>query len=187
MIALASDVLIFRMSNGQSVPLSAEMISIELLGNTMELFDAEFVRHAAGAVFHYFKHDLRMQSVTVAEFASALEKVLRGFVLSTQRFSSQEKPIQGPVVVSDLRQLASESGKGCELFFFPRLREEVRAHVRKSPSVVQFRGLRSCVKQLAGAQRWSSRCRTLRDQIIAFLRECLTAECRESDIALVIR
>jgi hypothetical protein len=175
------------MTNGENVPLSAEMISVELLGNTIELFDAEFVRHAAGAVFHYFKHDLRRQSVTVGEFASALERVLRGFVLSTQKLVAQEKPVQRPIVVSDLRELATESGKGCELFFFPRLREEVRAHVRKGPSVVQFRGLRSCVKQLAGAQRWSSRCRTLRDQIIAFLRECLTAECRDAEISLVVR
>src|SRR5205085_12161208 len=119
MIALASDCLLFRTANGESVALSIEMISVELMGETCELFDPEFVRHAANAVFHYFKHELQRQTVTVGEFAGALEKVLRGFAL-TARSSAQTKNIRG-VLEADLSRLARESGKGCELFFFPRL------------------------------------------------------------------
>ena len=52
MIAFAADVLIFELSNGDHVPYSAEMISVELMGETADLFDEDFVRHASKAVFH---------------------------------------------------------------------------------------------------------------------------------------
>jgi hypothetical protein len=186
MIALASECLLFRMSSGESVPFSAEMISIELMGETADLFDPEFVKHAASSVFHYFKHELDRETVTVGEFVGALEKVLRGFSLPR---SGQEAPdTDDPrVLESDLRALASESGDGCELFFFPRLRDELRAQLRKSPQMLRFRGLRGCVKQLAGARRWSARCQTLHDRIVEFLRNCLSAETEKVSCALLVR
>lgn len=168
MIALGSDCLVFRMKSGESVPLSAGMVSVELLGDTATLFDSEFVSHAADAVFYYFKHDLGCQSVTVGEFTLALEKVLRGFKLAEEE-SKQ-------VGTADLGKMAIEPGEGFELLFFPKLREELRAQLRDSRKVLQFRGLRRCVKRLAGARRWSPRCQSLNDRIVDYLRNCLSAE-----------
>jgi len=51
---------------------------------------------------------------------------------------------------------------------------------------VRFRGLRGCVKQLAGAQRWSARCETMQEQIVEYLRGCLTAEPEQKDCALLV-
>jgi hypothetical protein len=170
MIALAADCLVFEMARGESIPLSVEMISVELMGETAELFDAEFVKHASHAVFHHFKNDLGKKSVCVAEFAEALEKVLRGFALVPQNVVNPPRK----VMETDLRQIAFESGKGCELFFFPRLREEFDAQMRQSPAVLRFRGLRSCVKQLVGARRWTPRCERLGEQIVEYLRQCST-------------
>src|SRR5580704_15817255 len=78
MITLSSNCRLFQMSNGESVPCSAEMICIEVIGNADCLVDSEILRHAAASVFHYFKNDLERETVTVGEFAGALEKVLRG-------------------------------------------------------------------------------------------------------------
>jgi len=178
MIALGSDCLVFRMKSGESVPLSAGMVSVELLGDTATLFDSEFVSHAADAVFYYFKHDLGRQSVTVGEFTLALEKVLRGFKLAEEN--------EKRVGLADLGRLAVESGEGCELFFFPRLRDELRAQLRESRRVLQFRGLRRCVKRLAGAQRWSPRCQSLNDRIVDYLRNCLSAEAVKTQCMLVV-
>ncbi len=86
----------------------------------------------------------------------------------------------------DLRLLACESGEGCELVFFPRLRDALRTQLRHSPQRIRFHGLRGCVKQLARARHWSPRCQTLHDQIVGFLRECLSAEPREADCTLVV-
>src|SRR5262245_48824759 len=183
MITLSTDCLLFQLANGESVPFSAEMISIELSGDGCGKFDPHFVQHAANAVFHYFKHDLGRLTVTVGEFAGALEKVLRGFGLSAQ--SLEKKPSRPGLLESDLCQLAFESGKGCELFFFPRLRDELRDQLRREPRMVRFHGLRKCVKQLTGARRWCLRCQTLHDQIVRYLRECLNAEPRNECALLV--
>jgi hypothetical protein len=184
MIALASDCLLFKLANGEDVPLSAEMISVELSGDSAGALDPHFVQHAANAVFHYFKHDLGKLTVTVGEFACAMETVLRGF--NHAAFAVEKNGPGRRVLESDLLQLASESGKGCELFFFPRLRDELRHQLQQTPQVMRFRGLRGCVKQLAGAQRWSLRCQALQDQIVEFLRECLSAEARPGACSLVV-
>ena len=184
MIALAADCLVFELATGENVPYSADMVSVELAGDTTELFDAEFVRHATKAVFHYFKHELGRQTVTVGEFAGALEKVLRGFV-ATARLTAPPQP-GSSVLEYDLRRLALESGPGRELFFFPRLRAELQRHLQQAPRVLRFRGLRGCVKQLTGARRWTLRCQTLEGEIVAYLRQCLSAEPVPVEIALLV-
>jgi hypothetical protein len=183
MIWLAQDCMLFELSSGESIPFSAEMISVELMGDAADKFDPEVIRHAAASVFHYFRHDLAREQVTVGEFAQALEKVLRGLGFKVQ-------PAEGSEIfptTADLRALARESGDARELIFFPRLRNELRTQLQTAQQrVVRFRGLRGCVKQLAGAQRWSPRCESLQDQIVGYLRGCLSAEAGEAECALVV-
>ncbi len=201
MIALASDCLVFRLASGENVPFSSDMISVELMGETSKWFDAEFVHHAAKSVFHYFKHELGRQTVTVAEFAELLEKVLHGFAnmgsppaAPPPTVPPAPPPLVAPappprtaeVLELDLSRLARESGDGSELFFYPLLRKQFQEQVRQSPRVLRYRGLRLCVKQLVGARRWSERCRTVEAQIISYLRECLSAETGARQVALMV-
>ena len=72
------------------------------------------------------------------------------------------------------------------LVFFPRLRAELQRHLEQSPRVLRFRGLRGCVKQLAGARRWSLRCQTLEGEIVDYLRECLSAEPAPAEFAMLV-
>jgi hypothetical protein len=184
MIALQSDCLLFQLANGESVPCSAEMINFEITGSTDGLLDPEMLRHAAASVFHYFKEELRRETVTVGEFAMALEKVLRGLGLVIRAGGIESRQLDADA--TDLGRLARESADNLELFFFPRLRNELRSQLQQSPRVVRFRGLRGCVKQLAGARRWSQRCEKLQDQIVEYLRGCLTAEPEQNECALVV-
>ncbi len=94
MIALSAECLLFEMANGEIVPLSSEMISVDVTGESADAFDQEFVKQAAASVFHYFKYELGRKSVTVGEFAEALEKVLRGFELSAQAGRKPTRPAQ---------------------------------------------------------------------------------------------
>src|SRR5450759_3588784 len=121
MIALQSDCLIFQLSSGESVPCSAEMISVELTGSAEGMLDPEVLRHAAASVFHYFKKELERETVTIGEFAGALEKVLRqlGFVIRAGALESRSREI----VETDLCRFARESADSLEIFFFPRLPE----------------------------------------------------------------
>ena len=184
MITLAADCLIFELASGESVPYSADMVAVQLEGDTADLFDPEFVRHAANAVFHYFKHELGRQTVSVGEFASALEKLLRGFAATAQQ--SKDADSRPRVVESDLHRLALEFGQGCELLFFPRLRAELQRHLEQTPRVLRFRGLRGCVKQLTGARRWSLRCQHLEGEIVAYLRQYISAASAPEEFALVV-
>ena len=189
MITLAWDCLLFELADGESVPFSADMISVELSGDQSGPFDPEFIKHATNAVFHYFKCELGRDQITVAEFAGAMERVLRGFNFKTAPDSIMPESVTPPapgVLESDLRRLVDESGNACELFFFPRLRDELRQQLRRAPRLVHFRGLRLCVKQLVGTRRWNTRCRTLHEQIVSYLRHCLTAESARKDCALLI-
>ena len=131
MIALAHDCLVFQLSSGEKIPFSVDMISVELMGETAGKFDTEFVKNAAASVFHHFKHDLDRESVTVGEFASALEKILRKFNATVYSQKAHPSAVSGPE--SDLNTLAGESGEGCELVFYPRLRNAMRVQLRRSP------------------------------------------------------
>jgi hypothetical protein len=189
MIQLKSDCLIFNTHDGVQVPCSAEWVTLELMGEGAELIDEEVVHHAAAAVLHYFKNELLRQSVSVGEFAIALEKVLQGFGLSVYAdHPSQQPPEPAPrrVLESNLHELASNAGEGLELLFFPNLRQELRRQLDQSPHVLRFHGLRSCVKQLAGADRWNGRCQSLHDQIVDYLRSCWATEPARHSCALMV-
>jgi len=192
MIWLGSDYLLFEMPGGECVPFSSDAIAVEIVDETGGELDVNAVKQAANAVYHYFKHELGRQSVTVREFAQAMEKALDGFeisILSTK--SAASPPITGQrvtagVVEADLSQIARESGRAFELNFFPRLRDELKSRLRASPAVVRFTGLRNCVKELTGAKRWSPRCRAMEEQIVGYVRQCLSADAARTGCTLVL-
>jgi hypothetical protein len=184
MIQLRSDCLVFKTAQGHWIPCSAELLSVELIGEAAASLEPDFVRHAVAAVLHYFKHDQGKIEVSLGEFSEALERVLRGCGLSLK--TSPAVPPAPGAGETDLSRLACESGKGYELVFFGRLRAEVRRLLAESPRLVRFTGLRSCVKQLAGTRRWSPRCERLSDQIVTHLRGCFDAERRQSSCALLV-
>lgn len=189
MIQLNPDCLIFRTADGENIPCSAELVTIELIGDSASGLDPEIIENASAAVLHYFKKELQRDFVTIAEFSEALEKVLRNFGLVVKKVEEKKSDARKApqVVEDDLRQIASESGKGFELFFFSSLREHLHTKIAtNNPEVIRFNGLRGCVKQLVGARRWTNQCQDLSDQIVEYLRTCLSAEEKHS-CALVVR
>jgi len=184
MMRLKKNCLMFQTKYGQQVPCSAEWVTLELIGDTTDLVDRELIRHAAAAVLYFFKHELHRECVTVAEFAAALERALHAVGLSI--FGVAE-PVSRRVLDSDLPELMKSAGESCELFFFPQLRQELKRQLGESPQIVRFNGLRPCVKQLAGANRWSPRCENLSDQIVDFMRTCLQSDTRSQACTLVVK
>ncbi len=185
MIQLHPDYLMFQTSSGEAIPCSAEMVTLELMGEAAAEVDPEIIRQAAASVLFYFKTELGRSFVSVDEFSKALEKVLRGF-----GFTVHSSPPSGQslrVGEADLRQLAFASGRGFELAFFTRLRDELRQQLKSSPECVRFQGLRSSVKLLNGAKRWNSSCQELSDRIVDFLRHCLETEEAHPSCPMMIR
>jgi hypothetical protein len=183
MILLSSDYLLFELESGERIPFSAETISVELTSGEGSPFDSDFLEHAIKAVFHYFQNELGRESVKVSEFSGAMERVLRGFLRDGAQ--PAETLADRPVAEADLRRLLDEADQ-TELLFFPRLRNELRAQLRVQPRLLRFRGLRGCVKQLAGARRWSPRCQDLHDRIVEYLRACAAADSAGRACALMV-
>ena len=184
MAKLKKDCLIFQTNCGQQVPCSAEWVTLELIGDAASLVDPDLIRQASIAVLHYFKHELNRQFVSVAEFAAVLERALRAVGLSVL---AEAGPASLRVRDSHLPELMESAGQSGELFFFPQLRLELQRRLEESPQIVRFDGLRPCVKQLAGANRWSPRCEDLSDQIVDYLRTCWQSDPRNHDCTLVVK
>jgi hypothetical protein len=183
MIFLSRDYLLFELESGERVPFSAETITVQLVEGQESPFDADFLEQAIKAVFHYFQNELGRESVKVSEFSGAMERVLRGFLRGGAQ--PAETLADRPVAEADLRRLLDEADQ-TELLFFPRLRDELRAQLRAQPKLLRFRGLRGCVKQLAGVRRWSPRCQDLHDRIVEYLRACAAVDSAGRDCALVV-
>ena len=184
MILLRPDCLVFETPAGEHTPCSVKEVTIEFVGESGELLDREIIENAAAAVLHYFRVEQKKESVSVAEFSEALEKVLCGLGLKVKPAGTTQIPASERTwVESDLCLLAGEGG---ELFFFPRLRDEVRRRLDGTPLVLRFHGLRDCVRHLTGAKRWSSQCRELNDQIVDYLRSCFASEKAGAGSALVV-
>jgi len=77
-------------------------------------FDEEFVKEASAAVLHYFKQEQGRDSVTLGEFAEALEKVLQGF-----KFPEVMSADETRVLEADLQQLAARFRRGFRTHLFP--------------------------------------------------------------------
>jgi hypothetical protein len=177
---LRHDCLIFKTSGGETIPCSAEWVTLELMGDAAVNVEPELIRNASAAVLHYFKEELQRSYVSISEFADALEKVLRGL-----GFDVATEPEPPKISEGDLRHLVT-NGPGGELFFFQSLRADLKTRLSESPQVVAFRGLRGCVKILLGAERWSAKCQLFADQIVEYMRTCWSADFGSEKCTLVV-
>lgn len=196
------------------IPCSVEQITLEIIGGAKGGLDPEVLRHAAAAVLHYFKVELSRETVTVAEFAEALSRVLAGFGLTLEVADVKSEPSSVVTVTAsesssdaepttieelangglevreihvqsaDLRELATLAGKMGELEFFPRLHDALRKGLDAGPEVVEFSHLRSAVKQLLGRKHWTNGCRELEARIVEALRTWLAEDRKRA--ALVV-
>lgn len=197
MIALRSDSLVFETTAGDLVPCSVESVVVELIGDASSNLDPAMLRQAAAAVLHYFRTELDKTHVTVGEFAEALSRVLRSFGLEVKPNGPEEAEVvaanpanQRAVTTAaelDLGQLAAEPGESSELFFYSQLRAAMNDRLAKAPQVVRCSGLRRCVKRLAGARKWSSRCQKIEEQVVDYIRSCVSRERRDHPCTLVVR
>lgn len=175
--------LVFR-TQSDLIACGGAGVTIELVGEGLSRLEADLVREAAAGVLHYFRTELGRESVSVGEFSVALTKVLRGFGLNVE--SCAHAGDRAATVETDLTRLLSESWGTFELGFYQRFREELARQLRPEPCLLRFTGLRHCVKKLAGAQRWSARCEALSDQIVEYVRRCLSEQRPAGNCSVVV-
>ena len=95
MIQLHTDCLVFKTSDGETIPCSAQDVTVELLGDAADELEPHMITEAAEAILFHFKVDLGRSSVSVGEFTMALERILRGFgfkIMATGEKSEHPNP-----------------------------------------------------------------------------------------------
>lgn len=166
MIALHEECLLIERSGGGYLPCPVEQLSFEIVGGGSGV-DPELLRHAAAAVLHYFREELGRVTVTLGEFSTMLIRVLEGLGIKAEVTDVRS---QGEVRIADLRVLANGEKLVGELEFYPRLRAFLREQLAAGPLRLEFRGLRGCVKRLAGRKHWCPACERKEAELVGLIR-----------------
>src|SRR5262245_42007675 len=112
MIRLRPDCLAFKTDDGESIHCSAHQVVVELIGDAAIWLGKEVITHASEAVLHYFRNEKKQETVSVAEFVEALERVLKGLGFEVKAAPASTTPSASApprVVEADLRDLANAS------------------------------------------------------------------------------
>jgi len=83
-------------------------------------------------------------------------------------------PAPPPISIS-LLDIAQHAGAGYELAFFDLLEKRISSLLEIGADNLHLCSLQACVKQLRGVKTWTRACDALREEIVCFVRERLTA------------
>ena len=81
MILLRHDCLVFKTMDGEMIPCSSEEVTLEIIGDAIGLLDEHVIKEASAGVLHYFREELGKTTVTIAEFAAALQRLTENAAL----------------------------------------------------------------------------------------------------------
>jgi hypothetical protein len=95
-------------------------------------------------------------------------------------------PAPPPIALS-LLEIAEAAGAGYELAFFDGLEKRINALVQTGTDSLQLVGLQACVKHLRGAKTWTRACDSLREEVVCFVREKLTARSEGEQLRCSLR
>lgn len=174
MIQLGSEILLLVLSSGEQIPCSQQTIGAELRRQYSWNTEPEVMEAVAMAVWHYFRRDLKRDSVPASEFLKALRRVFLELDLSNEA-NAPVIPVHS-VCECNLADCISANDSPLELEFYPKIRMVLRACLAKTPRLLRIRGLRTLSQWFAGSRRWDARCRQTRNQILNFLRDCVKTE-----------
>src|SRR5947207_15763117 len=87
-------------------------------------------------------------------------------------------PSLAPISIS-LVDIAHQAGSGYELAFFDLLEKRLNSLIETGVDNLQLCSLQACVKHLRCTRVWTRGCDALREEIVCFIRERLTATASE--------
>ena len=186
MIQLHTDCLVFETSDGETIPCSAEDVTVELLGDAARELEEQIIEEASAAALYYFKQELGRKVVSVAEFTLALERILRGFGYKVKPIHDESTTTSAREAETDLHNLAHQAGEGLEMVFFCTLRNQIHADLHGKPELLRVKGLREAVHKLTGTKNWGPRSQKLNDQIVDYLRHIVSEHQQEAKLTLMI-
>lgn len=203
MIRPHSDYLVFELDSGESILCSVEAIAFELVEAVAGLADRNIIENAARAVVHYFREELRRETVSIHEFIDSLSFVLKefGYEVEIRNIESQYSEEQGEYLgeveimkersqsnsLVEILEKQRKTGALMELGFFKKIREIVAHELQGNPDILLFTELRPCVQSMLASSKWTRRCELFSRQIISYIEACLCQDGNVRNMRMVIR
>jgi hypothetical protein len=128
--------------------------------------------HVTESIAFYLRLRNDESVVAFSQLSQTVRYVLK--VIGYKEIVPHFAPSPPPISIS-LLDIAHEAGMGYELAFFDLLEKRISALVEIGVDDLEFCSLQSCVKHLRGVKAWTRACDALREEIVCFVRERLTA------------
>jgi hypothetical protein len=128
--------------------------------------------HVTESIAFYLRLRTDENVVAFSQLSQTVRYVLK--VIGYKEIVPHFAPSPPPISIS-LLDIAYEAGTGYELAFFDLLEKRINTLVETGVDDLQLCSLQSCVKHLRGVKAWTRACDALREEIVCFVREKLTA------------
>jgi hypothetical protein len=128
--------------------------------------------HVTESIAFYLRLRNDENVVAFSQLSQTVRYVLK--VIGYKEIVPHFAPAPPPISIS-LLDIAHEAGTGYELAFFDLLEKRISMLIETGVDDLQLCSLQSCVKHLRGVKAWTRACDALREEIVCFVREKLTA------------
>src|SRR5881396_4250656 len=128
--------------------------------------------HVTKSIAFYLRLRNDENVVAFSQLSQTVRYVLK--VIGYKEIVPHFAPSPPPISIS-LLDIAHEAGTGYELAFFDLLEKRINMLIETRVDNLQLCSLQSCVKHLRGVKTWTRACDALREEIVCFVRERLTA------------
>jgi hypothetical protein len=128
--------------------------------------------HVTESIAFYLRLRTDESVVAFSQLSQTVRYVLK--VIGYKEIVPFFRPAPPPISIS-LVDVAHEAGAGYELAFFDLLEKRIHALVGAGTETLHLCSLHAAVKYLEGTKVWTRACDHLREEIVCFVREKLSA------------
>ncbi len=174
MIALKDDFPLVQFDEGRLVAFQTDWLvrSLRRAASRAGYQEWWLAEHVAESVTTYLLAGFEATTVGVERLSAAVRNILQ--VIGYAEVALHFVPDAPPAKLS-LSEVANEAADGYELAFFEILGRRLQELVTPRTTHVELWGLEHCVKRLRSRKIWSRGCDSLREEIVAFVREHISA------------
>jgi hypothetical protein len=170
MICVNGDIAWVKFEDGHLAPFDEQHLarSIHRVGERVGQADWWLAESIAAAVHVYATRCRKNGVISCCEIAEIVGSVLS--MLGFEKLSAAYAHDRRRLAIH-LGDLVQRVGAAFELEFFRQLDRALGAAADRRLAVLEVDGLRECVMQLRGAERWTAGCRRFAEEIIEYVRE----------------
>jgi len=170
MICANDDITWVRFGDGHLAPFDEHRLALSIQSVAERVGQADWwLAESIAAAVHLYATKCRKNSVIpsseIAEIVASILSML-GFEDLSTAYAGHERHTS-----IHLGDLARRVGAAFELEFFRQLDRALGVVGDQRLSVLKLDGLRACVMQLRGADRWTAGCRRFAEEIVEHVRE----------------